>query len=86
MTGAARAAQETRERAESIRSDQEIERKKREFEHSRATAEARIVELRAKLASDQQELQRVVSEHEARRQPPLPIAIKWRIYAKRIRI
>ena len=67
LTGAARAAQEAREHAEAIRGDQEIERQKREFEHHRTVAEARIAELNAKLASDQRELERLISEHAARK-------------------
>jgi circadian clock protein KaiC len=65
LTGTARTAQEAREKDESLRGEQEIERKKREFEHDCATTEARIAEMRAKLDSDRQEMERIIAEHES---------------------
>jgi circadian clock protein KaiC len=67
LTGSSRAAEEVREKAKTVRSEQEVERKTREFEHTRAATEARIAELQAKLASEQREMERVVSEHEDRK-------------------
>ncbi len=67
LTGAARAAQEARERAESIRDEQEIERKKREFEQRQAATEARIAELRANMEGERQEVERMFAEFESRK-------------------
>jgi len=67
MTGTARASQEAREKAESLREEQEMERKKREFEHNLAATEACIAEMRAKMDSDRQEMERFIAEHESRK-------------------
>ncbi len=71
LTGTARTLQEARERAESERTEREIERKKREMEQMRAKTEARITELRARMAAEQEEMERVIREHEDRKRQAL---------------
>ena len=56
LTGSARIAQESRERAETRTARQMIEVKQREIERNRAVAEAEIAALRARIAAEDEDL------------------------------
>ena len=66
LTGAARAAQEAREKIEEVSSRQEIERKLLEIERRRKVREARIAALRADTESDEEEAKRLLDEADKR--------------------
>ena len=55
LTGAARQAQEARERNESLARSQAIERRKRDLDRRRASVERQIAELRASLEAEESE-------------------------------
>lgn len=62
LTGTARIAQEAKERAAAIVRQQEIERKQRELEHKRLAIEAKISNLRAEFAIEEEELKKAINE------------------------
>ena len=66
LTGAARLAQEARERAEVMARQQEIERCQRELDRKREAMEARIAALRLEFEAEQEEVQRRIRQEEAR--------------------
>jgi circadian clock protein KaiC len=66
LTGSARLAQETRERADAVARQQEIERKQRELERRKRMLEAQIAELRAEFASQEEELGLAIGQQTAR--------------------
>lgn len=61
LTGSARAAQETRERADAAAASEEIESKRREIERERTVLEAEIAALQAKVKAGDEDLKRIVS-------------------------
>ena len=65
LTGAARLAQEARERAAAVARQQEIERRRRELDRKREALEARISALRLEFEAEQEETQRMITEQEA---------------------
>ncbi|HET9227435.1 MAG TPA: circadian clock protein KaiC [Thermoanaerobaculia bacterium] len=65
LTGAARLAQEARERAAALARQQETVRRRRELERKREALEARIAALRLEFEAEQEETQRVISLQEA---------------------
>jgi circadian clock protein KaiC len=65
LTGAARQAQEERERAEALARRQQITRKQRELEHKRQAIEAQVAALRASFEAEAEELLRNIEEHES---------------------
>jgi circadian clock protein KaiC len=70
LTGAARAAQEARERREKIARVQASERRLRELDRSRATTERQIAELRAALLAEESEVE-MLDQQEAGREDML---------------
>ena len=66
LTGAARAAQEARERAAAVARKQEIERRRRELERKREALEARLAALRLEFEAEQEEVERIIAQEEAR--------------------
>jgi circadian clock protein KaiC len=65
LTGAARLAQEAREKAAILARQQEVERRRRELERKREALEARIAALRLDFEADQEETMRAIAEQEA---------------------
>ena len=57
LTGTARVAQQAQERLEQINRQQEIERRRRKFEHQKSLIQAQIQALTIQLNSDQEELE-----------------------------
>jgi circadian clock protein KaiC len=66
LTGAGRIAQEAQERAEAQERRQEIERMQREVERKKALIESQITALRIELATQQDELERIVARERSR--------------------
>jgi len=66
LTGAARAAQEAKERMSATEAKHEHERKRGELERKRLVAEAQIAALRAGLEADREEMKRLVQQEENR--------------------
>jgi circadian clock protein KaiC len=66
LTGTARIAQEAREKGEFTAIQQEIDRKRREFERKRQTTEARMTLLRMELDSEQEEMLKMIQQHESK--------------------
>lgn len=62
LTGSARLSQETRERAEMLAREQELERRQRDRERKRAALEARIMAMRKEFELEDEELQRAIGE------------------------
>jgi circadian clock protein KaiC len=65
LTGAARLAQEAKEKAAAVAREREIERRRRELERKREALEARIAALRLDFESDQEETLKMIAEQEA---------------------
>ena len=65
LTGAARLAQEAREKAAALARQQETDRRRRELERKREALEARIAALRLEFEAEQEEARRVISLQEA---------------------
>jgi len=68
LTGAARLAQEARERAESLERRQEIEQQQRELERKRQALETRIEAQRLEFEAEEEDLVRRLQQAEAREQ------------------
>jgi circadian clock protein KaiC len=66
LTGAARLAQEAKEREDDSARWQATERRRRELDRKRATVERQIVEMRAALEAEESEVAMLVSQEEAR--------------------
>jgi circadian clock protein KaiC len=66
LTGSARLAQEAQERAAALVREQEIERKRRDFERRRQAIESQIITLRADLEAGEDELRQAVAEARGR--------------------
>ena len=66
LTGSARLAQESREKAESLALHQEIEAKQRELERQRQVLESQIAALRAEFQAKEEELARTITQQKAR--------------------
>jgi circadian clock protein KaiC len=66
LTGAARLAQEARERDEHLQRGQTNERRRRELERRRASVERQIAELRASLQADEGEADLLLDQEEQR--------------------
>lgn len=66
LTGAARAAQEAKEREEARARQQEIERKQRELERKRKTLEAQISALRGEYETEREELTTIIAQQRLR--------------------
>jgi len=62
LTGAARLAQEARERADELRGRQELERRTREFEARREAMERQVAEMRAALEAEAAELRALAEQ------------------------
>jgi circadian clock protein KaiC len=61
LTGAARVAQEARDRAEALERSQDIERKQRDIERKKAVIEAQIAALRTEFEAEKDELNRAIA-------------------------
>ncbi len=68
LTGAARLAQEARERAAAVARQQEIERTRRDLERRREAMDARINALRLEFEGEQEEARRRIEQDESREQ------------------
>jgi circadian clock protein KaiC len=68
LTGSARIAQESRERASALLRQQEIEGLQRELERKRAATEARIDALRREFEVEEEELGRMIGQEQTREQ------------------
>jgi circadian clock protein KaiC len=66
LTGAARLAQEARERAAATARQQEVERRRRELARKREALEARLEALRLEFEAEQEEAERIIAQEEAR--------------------
>ncbi|MEA2559318.1 MAG: circadian clock protein KaiC [Acidobacteriota bacterium] len=66
LTGAARLAQEAREKAAAMARQQEVERRRRELERKREALEARLEALRLEFEAEQEETERIIAQEEAR--------------------
>ena len=66
LTGAARQAQEAKEKAAEMARRQEVERRRRELERKREALEARLEALRLEFAAEQEETERIIAQEEAR--------------------
>ncbi|HEX6862431.1 MAG TPA: ATPase domain-containing protein, partial [Thermoanaerobaculia bacterium] len=66
LTGAARLAQEARERAAAMARQQEVERRRRELQRKREALEARLEALRLEFEAEQEETERLIAQEEAR--------------------
>ncbi|GAB4534489.1 MAG: circadian clock protein KaiC [Anaerolineae bacterium] len=66
LTGSARLAQEAQENAARLARQQEIERRQRELERKRQALEAQIDALRAAFEAEEEELQQVIRQEQAR--------------------
>jgi circadian clock protein KaiC len=66
LTGAARAAQEAKERAEALTRGQEIERKQRDLDRKRGVLEAQIAALRAEFEIEQEEFMKIIAQERLR--------------------
>jgi circadian clock protein KaiC len=66
LTGAARLAQEARERAEAVASQQEVAHKARALDRKRQALEAQILALRANYEAEAEELERAIRQEEQR--------------------
>ena len=65
LTGSARFAQEEKDAAQRLLSQQEIERKQREVERKRTKMEAEIVDLKLAFEADEEELEKLIAEEVA---------------------
>jgi circadian clock protein KaiC len=68
LTGSARLAQESRERAEDLTRQQEIDRKQRELQRRRQAMAAQIAALQAEFQAHEEDLQATVAQQQARQQ------------------
>jgi circadian clock protein KaiC len=68
LTGSARLAQEAREIAAKLRNRQEVAQKRRELERRHQAVEAQIAVLRLQYESDREEMERFITEQEARQE------------------
>ncbi len=66
LTGAARLAQEAREKAAAMARQQEVERRRRELARKREALEARLEALRLDFEAEQEETERIIAQEEAR--------------------
>ncbi|HEX5717480.1 MAG TPA: circadian clock protein KaiC [Thermoanaerobaculia bacterium] len=66
LTGAARLAQEAREKAAAMARQQEVERRRRELTRKREALEARLEALRLEFEAEQEETERIIAQEEAR--------------------
>jgi len=66
LTGAARAAQEAKERTAEAEALGAMERKRREIERKRVVAEAQIAALRAQMEADEEEIRKIGQEEQHR--------------------
>ena len=66
LTGAARLAQEAKERAAQLARQQEIERRKRDLERKRQALEARIAALRLEFETEEEEARKSIEQEAAR--------------------
>ena len=66
LTGAARLAQEAKERAAAVTRQQEVERRRRELARKREALEARLEALRLEFEAEQEEAERIIAQEEAR--------------------
>ncbi|HZS07790.1 MAG TPA: circadian clock protein KaiC [Blastocatellia bacterium] len=66
LAGAARAEQEARERSALLTHRQKIERRQRDLERKRKLIEAQIAALRAEFETEQDDLQKIMAQEEAR--------------------
>lgn len=66
LTGTARNAQEAREREATLKRKQDTERRRREVDRKRASAERQISELRAMIEAEEAEVARLIEEEETR--------------------
>ncbi|MGH7768921.1 MAG: circadian clock protein KaiC [Candidatus Binatia bacterium] len=65
LTGAARAARESQEKAEASQRRQEVSRRRRELEHKRRSLDAQIAALRAGFDAEKEELEKKILEQRA---------------------
>ena len=68
LTGSARISQISKEKAEKLERQEEIERKQRELEQKRQTIEAQITELKTQFETEKLELDRVIAQEKLKEQ------------------
>jgi circadian clock protein KaiC len=68
LTGAARTAQEAKEKADAIERQQELERKQRDLERQRQTLEAQVAALHAEFEAEEEELKKKIAREQQREQ------------------
>ena len=68
LTGSARVSQVSKEKAEKLAREQEIERKQRILEQKRQTLEAQITELKAQFESEKLEYERIITQENQKEQ------------------
>jgi circadian clock protein KaiC len=66
LTGAARVAQEAKERAETLERNQDIERRQRDIERKKAVIEVQIAALRTEFEAEKDELERAIASEKLR--------------------
>jgi circadian clock protein KaiC len=66
LTGAARRAQEARERSEAVARRQEIERKQRELERKRELLAVQMAAMRAEFEAEEHEIQAIIRQEQER--------------------
>lgn len=66
LTGAARHAQEAKERADAVVRRQELDRRRRDLERKRAILDAQLAAMRADFEAEERELQAIVDQGEGR--------------------
>jgi circadian clock protein KaiC len=65
LTGSARIASQTQDKAEALASRQEVERKRRELERKGTLFHSEMAALKARFESEQEDLQRAIDQQEA---------------------
>jgi circadian clock protein KaiC len=68
LTGAARVAQEVKEKAEAVARQHELEHKQRELERKRQVLEAQVATLRAEFEEEAEELTKTIAQEQLREQ------------------
>jgi circadian clock protein KaiC len=66
LTGTARIQQESREQDQIVEFQQQVDRKRSEFEHKRQMTEARMAIMRAQLEAEEKALALQIQEHESK--------------------
>ena len=84
LTGSARVAQQTREKAEAVSRVQATEQRRLDMERRRKGIEAQIATLQAELLAEQTNAERIMEQDEQRVRPSKRTAPRWRSAAARL--